>query len=89
MGDTSGAEMGGDVFDLLARAHKRPDKFDPLKEARKFWKKMELIDCSPDEMDADKALLTLGLACKGVDPDYPEEGPIVLYKGDPGFKRKK
>lgn len=75
MADRTSAEVFGLVFEMLA---KKPT--DENKEmARQLWKKTDGYDFGPSQMDCDAALKKLGLARKGVDPDYPEDGETMVY----------
>jgi len=73
--DRTSAGLFGLFFDLLAE--------NPTEEhktmAQEIWRATRAYDFSPYQMDCDDSLLTLGLARKGLDPKYPEEGEILLY----------
>lgn len=83
MSDRSSAGIFAMVFKLLAKNPTSENKA----EARKFFKKSMEHDFSPYQMYADKACLALGIARKGVDPDYPDDGVRVLWPGDNGFEQ--
>jgi hypothetical protein len=80
MADRSGAYLFSRIFRLL-NEHVQ-DTQARRKIALEFWKESQSYDFSPDQMDCDDVLMKLGLARQGVDPDYPEEGEIVLYGPD-------
>lgn len=77
MSDHSSAYIFGRVFELIAKEVPPGPRRGRI--ARKFWKMSREFDFSDDEMHADRALVSLRLARKGVDPDYPEDGPTMLY----------
>ncbi len=77
MADRSSAAIFGDVFTLLAKELDPGPKRDKL--ARHFWKESRNYDFNEYQMGCDEALFTLGLARKGVDPDYPEDGETTIY----------
>jgi hypothetical protein len=75
MADRTSAALFAYIFNMLAK--------DPTDTNKKFaarvWEKTNEYDFSPYQMYCDPALVALGLARKGVDPRYPDDGPIVLY----------
>lgn len=77
MSDHTSAALFGTIFEMLAKdptpQHKRM--------AAKLWSLQGEYDFHPDQMGADKELMRLGLAKKGVNPDYPQDGEVMLYKG--------
>jgi len=63
--DRSSAYIYAEFFAMLAK-----DPTDQHKAwARELWKSTREYDFSPDQMGADRALKTLGLAVDGVDED--------------------
>ena len=52
-------------------------------EAHWLWSKQGSYDFSPYQMYVDDALVKLGLARRGVDPDEPDEGETTLYGPEP------
>ncbi len=55
---------------------------DPAKQtaqARHLWAAGGRFDFSWNQMECDDVLIRLGLAHKGVDPRYPEDGVITIY----------
>jgi hypothetical protein len=75
MSDHQGAYEFGMMFRKLAE---KPT--DDAKEfAQLLWTLSREHDFSDDEMRADEALAKLGLARRGIDPDYPKEGEVWLY----------
>lgn len=77
MSDRTSAHLFGRVFKLIAEYVPPGDARDRL--AREFWRETQGYDFSDYQMDADDALFALGLARRGVNPDWPEEGEVVLY----------
>lgn len=75
MADRTSASLFCQVFELLAS--------DPTPQhvafARTLWDHTYGYDFSPYQMECDEALQALGLARMGVDPQYPEDGPVMLY----------
>lgn len=76
MADRTSAALFAEIFKLLA-ADAPPT--DPKALARRFWGMRRGLDFSPYQMYCDEALIKLGLARLGVDPEYPEEGETMLY----------
>lgn len=75
MADRTSARAFAEIFCLLA---KKPD--DRAKDiASGVFKISEDYDFAPDQMECDKQLAKLGLARKGIDPDYPEDGTVWIY----------
>lgn len=79
MSDHASAELFGFIFNELAK----PD-CDPTKLAKKLWKRHFDYDYCDDEMQADKALIKFGFAKKAVDPEYPDEGEVTMYRQHDG-----
>ena len=77
MGDSSSAYIFGEVFKHLANDLPTGPKRKRI--ALKFWRLSREFDFSDDEMGVDASLVKLGLARKGIDPDFPEDGKVVLY----------
>lgn len=48
-------------------------------QAKRLWKLGGCFDFSWEQMDCDDTLVALGLACKGVDPNYPADGVVTIY----------
>lgn len=76
MADRTSAHLFGTIFRLLA---KNPTDEHKL-IAREIYDLTGDYDFSNYQMDADEELITLGLARMGVDPEYPQEGEVVLYE---------
>lgn len=74
MADRTSARVFGKAFMLLAE-----EPFDKQRVIDLLWKETRGFDFSPYQMCCDEALMKLGLARKGVDPDYPSEGETILY----------
>ena len=83
MSDRTSAEIFGEVFAYLAKGpiDERAKKF-----AAKMWKDQWNYDFDPRQMGCDDELIALGLAKKGIDPDYPDEGETVLYRDGRGWR---
>lgn len=75
MADRTSAELFNTIFTMLAENPTEEHKL----MAHKMWEKQYNYDFSPYQMYCDEALVTLGLAEKGVDPKYPENGEVMLY----------
>lgn len=77
MADRSSAYLFSRIFRLIdEHVH---DAETRKKLALEFWKESGSYDFSPYQMNCDEFLLKLGLARRGVDPDYPEDGEAMLY----------
>lgn len=76
MADRTAAGIFGEFFDLAAGIKQTPEV---KRLALLMWCMTGGYDFSPDQMECDEALIKLGLAKRGVDPDYPEDGEVVLY----------
>ena len=75
MADRSAASIFQIVFEHLAD--------DPTPKAKALalvlWHEMQGYDFSYDQLNCGEALGKLGLARRGIDPDYPEDGKTWLY----------
>lgn len=78
MADRTSAALFGKIFKILAS----PGEIDRKVIAREFYAMMGDYDFHDSQMDCDEALLELGLARKGMDPAYPEDGIVIIYKRD-------
>ena len=78
MADHTSASIFGDFFRLLAE---NPDKRGRALAVRVWWQS-QAYDFCPTQMECGDALVALGLAKRGVHPDYPEDGTQLLYFGD-------
>lgn len=78
MADRTSAALFGEIFTILASK----EKIDPKKLAARFFEMSKEYDFSNYQMGCDEALITLGLAKKGVREEYPEDGEVLLYKGE-------
>jgi hypothetical protein len=47
--------------------------------AAKIYPMAGNYDFAPYQMDADAALIKLGIAKLGIDEEYPEEGQTIIY----------
>lgn len=75
MADRTSASIFAMVFEYLAE-----DNSEKSREfARKLWDETRRYDFNPYQMYCDDALITLGLAKKGLHPEYPEDGEVTLY----------
>ena len=77
MSDRSGAYLFSRIFKLVDE-HVTDEK-ERKKLAREFWKETRDYDFSYYDLDCDDVLIRLGLAKKGVNPRYPEDGEVTLY----------
>ena len=81
MADHTSAGIFGEIFVRLA---KTPDERN-IEFAHWLWGKSMQYDFSPCQMECQDSLVKLGLARRGVDPRWPQDGETWLYKGDEGF----
>lgn len=76
MADRTSAAIFGMLFEKLAS--------DPTPQhvewAKWLWEQQSSYDFSPYQMSVDAALITLGLAHRGVDPEYPNDGEVMRYE---------
>ena len=77
MADRTSARLFGEVFEILAKYVPAGTERDEI--ARRYWGLTSDYDFAPYQMGADDALSALGLARRGVDPDWPDDGEVVLY----------
>lgn len=77
MGDRTSAGIFGDIFIYLASQPKSPERDAFALEV--WYQSQGNYDFSNDQMGADKALVELGLARRGLDTDYPDDGEVLLY----------
>lgn len=77
MADRSSAYLFGRVFKLIAEHVPEGAGRDEL--AAEFWREQRDYDFSPYQMNVDETLSSLGLARRGVDPDWPDDGEVWLY----------
>ena len=77
MADRTSAEIFGNIFNLLAE---NPTDENKLLAQRIY--KMIIYDFSDCQMYADEAGLILGIARKGINPRYPEDGEVILWLGE-------
>jgi len=75
MSDRTSAALFGKIFRLLA--NNPTDEHKTI--AKEIWMSSGQFDFSFYQMDADDALIKLGLAKKGIDPDYPDDSEVVIY----------
>ncbi len=81
MSDGTSSGIFGEVFRMLAE-----DPTEQHKEmASKIFAMTENYDFSYCEMEVGDELIKLDLAKMGIDPDYPEDGETIIYKGEEGF----
>ena len=75
MADRTSAALFGAFFERLAET---PDERS-RELATWLWGQSRGYDFNDYQMDADEALVALGLARRGVDPEYPDDGETMLY----------
>ena len=75
MADRTSAQIFGDIFELLA---KNPDERNK-RIAKKIFQLSCGYDFSPYQMYADDACLALGIAKRGIHPECPEDGEVILW----------
>ena len=82
MADRTSAGLFGTIFELLAK--------NPTEEhkamAKEIFSKTGYYDFSNYQMDADDSLIALGLAVKGIDPKYPDDGETIIYADNDYFE---
>lgn len=82
MADRTSAGLFAKLFELLAK--------NPTEEhkeiAREMYNLTSEYDFSDYQMCADDACLTLGIARRGVNPEYPEHGVMTLWPGEDGYE---
>jgi hypothetical protein len=75
MADRTSAALFGRMFEFLA---------DPTADrqalANQLWRETGEYDFNAYQMYCDDALIKLGLAHKGTDPEDPDRGEFVIYK---------
>lgn len=76
MSDRTSASLFAEMFTIVAEYVPEPQRDEV---ARRLWKLTRDYDFSPYQMYADEALMKLGLARRGVDSDWPNDGEVVLY----------
>lgn len=76
MADRTSASLFAEIFRMLA-CDEPPDR---KALAKKFWDESANYDFSPYQLYCDDALIKLGLARRGVDPEFPEDGETILYE---------
>lgn len=76
MSDKDSAAMLSELFLILS-------KFPPSEMRSEIatwaWEMTKGRDFHPSDMQTDEELTLLGLARKGIDPCYPEDGETTLY----------
>ncbi len=75
MGDSTSARIFGDFFRNAAKL--KCSKKDP--HVKFMWCSQLPYDFHPSDMECDEELIELGLARRGIDPDYDPEEKTVLY----------
>lgn len=74
MADRNSAEIFGFIFyEIANNAGVSPDL------VMKIWAKSWQYDFTHDQMGVDRELTALGLAKRGLRPDYPEDGETLPY----------
>lgn len=77
MADRTSAEIFGAFFEKAAEMQPTDDL---AKLVDFMWGKSKGYDFNEYQMYCDDALIKLGLAYKGVDRRFPEDGETVLYR---------
>lgn len=75
MADRTSAGLFGNIFNLLAENPTQENKVI----ASKIYPMRKEYDLSDYQMYCDESLIKLGLARMGYDPEYPEEGEVIIY----------
>lgn len=84
MSDHSSAEIFGTMFAKLAR--NPTDEHKAL--AAELFKFSQNFDFSEEQMGVDRELKILGLARKGTDPRFQQDGKVWIYGPENPAKRK-
>lgn len=87
MADRSSAALFGEIFGLLAE-HLEPGKVRD-QVAKRFWEMSRNYDFNEYQMYCDDDLIKLGLAHRGIDARYPEDGECVIYEPPPPSSEEK
>ena len=82
MADRTSAEIFGTIFEMLAENITDEQRLLALR----IYKLSQRYDFTECQMDADDACLALGIARKGINPEYPEEVKVIQWPGDPGYE---
>ncbi len=75
MSDRTSASVFGKMFTLLAKNPTEEHK----EMAKEIFKMTDEYDFGYYQMYVDEELMKLDLAKIGIDPDYPEDGEVVIY----------
>jgi hypothetical protein len=75
--DRTSAEIFSVMFEYLAKS---PQDARTKKMADYLWSAASGYDFDAYQMGCDKALLKLGLASMGLNPEYPEDGETIIYR---------
>lgn len=75
MADRTSASLFGKIFDLLAKNPTEENKAI----ATEIYPMRNEYDFSDYQMYCDESLIKLGLAKMGINPEYPEDGEVVIY----------
>lgn len=78
MADRTSAEIFGNLFQWLAE---KPESAERNADAAKVWQLSRGYDFSPCQMEAEDALLSLGLARRVPNTEHPDEGDYVIVYG--------
>lgn len=76
MADRTSARIFGSMFKILAE---NPSE-DHKEVARVLHRLAQDCDFTYEQMDADEACIALGIAYRGIDPRYPEDGETVIFE---------
>jgi len=79
--DRTSASLFAEIFKVIAEHVPPGGERDAL--GSRMWALTQDYDFSSYQMYADASLLALGLARHGVDPDWPDDGEVVLYGPTP------
>lgn len=75
MADRTSARLFGRIFELLAKNPTEEHK----RIAKEIFSETRDYDFNNYQMNVDDELIKLGLARRGVDPKYPDEGEVIIY----------
>jgi hypothetical protein len=82
MADRTSAGLFGYIFGMLAEEPTEKNK----EIASKIFDKTGDYDFSYYQMYADEHCIKLGLAKMAVNPEYPEDGEVCIFKGESGWE---
>lgn len=86
MADRTSAKIFGMIFEMLSNNPTKEHK-EMAKEV--YYRIVGTYDFSDYQMFADGACLALGIAKRGIRPEYPLDGKVTLWPGEDGYDEAK